>query len=145
VSLGARRHTVLALTGGAIGMGPPVATGAAVACPDRPVLALQADGSAMYTLQALWTQAREGLDVTTVIVANRGYRILAVEMERAGIEEPGPVIAPLTDLGSPALDWVALATGMGVPAVRATTTEELTEALATAFAEPGPHLVEAVL
>ena len=70
------------------------------------MLALQADGSAMYTLQALWTQAREGLDVTTVIIANRGYEILAIEMQRAGIEEPGPVIAPLTDLGSPTLDWV---------------------------------------
>ncbi len=121
---------MLALTGGAIGMGPPAATGAAVACPDRPVLALQADGSAMYTLQSLWTQARERLDVTTVIVANRGYRILTVEMQRAGIEEPGPVIAPLTDLGSPALDWVALAKGMGVPAVQATTSEDLLAALA---------------
>jgi acetolactate synthase I/II/III large subunit len=145
LSPGAPRHTLLALTGGAIGMGPPAATGAAVACPDRPVLALQADGSGMYTLQSLWTQAREGLDVTTVIVANRGYRILAVEMQRAGIEEPGPVIAPLTDLGSPTLDWVALAAGLGVPAVQATTSEELTGALRRAFAEPGPHLVEAVL
>jgi acetolactate synthase I/II/III large subunit len=145
LSAGAPRHTVLALTGGAIGMGPPAATGAAVACPDRPVLALQADGSAMYTLQSLWTQAREGLDVTTVIVANGGYRILTVEMQRAGIEAPGPVIEPLTDLGSPSLDWVALAGGMGVPAVRATTAEELTAALTRAFAEPGPHLIEAVL
>ena len=144
-SPGAPRHTLLALTGGAIGHGPPTATGAAVACPDRPVLALQADGSAMYTLQALWTQAREGLDVTTVIIANRGYQILAIEMERAGIDEPGPVIAPLTDLGSPPLDWVALAAGMGVPGVQATTSEELTAALARALSEPGPHLVEAVL
>jgi acetolactate synthase I/II/III large subunit len=144
-SPGAARHTLLALTGGAIGHGPPTATGAAVACPDRPVLALQADGSAMYTLQSLWTQAREGLDVTTIIIANRGYQILAIEMQRAGIEEPGPVIAPLTDLGSPTLDWVQLAGGMGVPAVQATTAEELTSALARALAEPGPHLIEAVL
>lgn len=144
-SAGAPRHTLLALTGGAIGYGLPAATGAAVACPDRPVLALQADGSGMYTLQALWTQAREGLDVTTVIAANRGYRILTVEMQRAGIERPGPTIAPLTDLGSPTLDWVALAGGMGVPAERATTAEELTAALARAFAEPGPHLIEAVV
>ena len=77
------------------------------------MLALQADGSAMYTLQALWTQAREGLDVTTVIIANRGYQILAIEMQRAGIDEPGPVIGPLTDLGSPTLDWVALAARHG--------------------------------
>jgi acetolactate synthase-1/2/3 large subunit len=145
LSPGAPRHTLLALTGGAIGWGPPAATGAAVACPDRAVLALQADGSAMYTLQALWTQAREGLDVTTVIVANRGYRILAVEMQRAGIERPGPTIAPLTDLGSPTLDWVALAQGQGVPAAQATTAEDLTAALARAFAEPGPHLIEAVV
>jgi acetolactate synthase I/II/III large subunit len=144
-SPGAARHTLLALTGGAIGHGPPTATGAAVACPDRPVLALQADGSAMYTLQSLWTQAREGLDVTTIIIANRGYQILAIEMQRAGIEAPGPVIAPLTDLGSPTLDWVQLAGGMGVPAVQATTAEELTAALARALAEPGPHLIEAVL
>jgi acetolactate synthase I/II/III large subunit len=144
-SVGAARHSLLALTGGAIGMGPPAATGAALGAPGRPVIALQADGSAMYTLQSLWTQAREGLDVTTVVVANRGYRILTVEMQRAGIEEPGPVIAPLTDLGSPTLDWVALATGMGVPAEQATTGEELVAALRRAFAEPGPHLVEALV
>jgi acetolactate synthase-1/2/3 large subunit len=144
-SAGSPRHTLLALTGGAIGWGPPAATGAAVGSPDRPVLALQADGSAMYTLQALWTQAREGLNVTTVIAANRGYRILDVELARAGVTEPSPLIAPLTDLGTPPIDWVALATGMGVPAVRATTAAELTAALERAFAEDGPHLVEAIL
>jgi acetolactate synthase-1/2/3 large subunit len=143
-SAGAPRHTLLALTGGAIGWGPPAATGAAVACPDRPVINLQADGSAMYTLQALWTQAREGLDVTTVIVANGAYRILEVEMARAGIHEPGPTLAPLTDLSTPGLDWVAFAEGMGVPGVRATTSEELVAALRRAVTEPGPHLVEAV-
>ncbi len=144
-SAGAPRHTLLALTGGAIGWGPPAATGAAVGSPGRPVLSLQADGSAMYTLQALWTQAREGLDVTTVIAANRGYRILDVELERAGVTDPGPLIAPLTDLAAPPLDWVALASGMGVPAVQATTTEELETALANALAEPGPHLIEAMI
>jgi acetolactate synthase-1/2/3 large subunit len=144
-SAGSPRHTLLGLTGGAIGFGPPSATGAAVACPDRPVLALQADGSAMYTLQSLWTQARESLDVTTVIVANRGYRILDVELARAGITEPGPVVAPLTDLGTPPLDWVRLAEGMGVAAASASTGEELVAALRRAFAEPGPHLVEALL
>jgi acetolactate synthase-1/2/3 large subunit len=144
-SAGARRHTLLALTGGAIGWGPPTATGAAVACPDRPVLNLQADGSAMYTLQALWTQERERLNVTTIIVANRRYRILEVEMARAGIEEPGAALAPLTDLGSPVLDWTALARGMGVPASRATTGGELVAALQRARAEAGPHLIEALV
>jgi acetolactate synthase-1/2/3 large subunit len=144
-SAGAPRHTLLGLTGGAIGWGPPAATGAAVASPERPVLALQADGSAMYTLQSLWTQAREGLNVTTVIAANRGYRILDVEFERAGVTDPGPLIAPLTDLSGPSLDWVALAGGMGVPAVQATTAAELEKALANAFAEPGPHLIEALI
>jgi acetolactate synthase-1/2/3 large subunit len=142
-SVQAPRHTLLALTGGAIGMGLPAATGAAVACPDRPVLVLQADGSAMYTLQALWTQAREGLDVTTVIVANRGYRILVAELARAGVAEPGPRAAAMTDLGG--LDWVRLAQGMGVPATSVDSAEGLTAALAHALAEPGPHLVEAVV
>jgi acetolactate synthase I/II/III large subunit len=144
-SMGAPRHTFLALPGGAIGMGLPAATGAAVACPDRPVLAMQADGSGMYTLQSLWTQAREGLDVTTVILANRGYRILQAELARAGVPRPGPRAAALTDLGDPPLDWVALAQGMGVPAVSASTTEDLGRELRRAFAEPGPHLVEALL
>ena len=144
-SAGAPRHTLLALTGGAIGWGPPAATGAAVACPERPVVNLQGDGSAMYTVQALWTQAREGLDVTTVLVANRRYKILEVEMARAGIEELGPVLAPLTDLASPVLDWVRLAEAMGVPAERASTGEELGVALSRAFTERGPHLIEAVV
>ena len=123
----------------------PTATGAALAQPDRPVLSLQADGSGMYTLQALWTQARERLDVTTVVAANGTYRILQVELERAGVPQPGPRAAGLTDLGSPPLDWVALATGLGVPATRVETTEELAAALARAAGEPGPHLVEAIL
>ncbi|HKJ24992.1 MAG TPA: acetolactate synthase large subunit, partial [Myxococcota bacterium] len=98
---GAPPHTYLALTGGAIGQGLPCATGAAVACPDRKVIALQADGSGMYTLQALWTQAREGLDVTTVLCANRSYRILQVELARAGVAEPGRNARAMTDLSSP--------------------------------------------
>ena len=144
-SAGAPRHSYLALTGGAIGQGLPSAAGAAIACPDRPVIALQADGSAMYTLQALWTHAREGLDVTSLICSNGSYGILLEELARAGVKEPGPRAQALTALTDPPLDWVALASGMGVPATRATTAQELADALQRALAEPGPHLVEMVL
>jgi len=142
---GAPRHTYLALTGGAIGQGPPTAVGAAVACPERPVLLLQADGSAMYTLQALWTMAHERLDVTTVVCANRAYRILEAELQRAGVTEAPAAARAFTRLDDPAPDWVALSSGMGVPAVRVTTAEDLGGELDRALAEPGPHLVEAVL
>jgi acetolactate synthase I/II/III large subunit len=108
------------------------------------VLTLQADGSGMYTPQALWTQAREGLDVTTVVCANGSYRILQAEMRRAG-DAAGPASGPLTDLRDPSLGWVSLAAGAGVPARRAETAEDLVAALGEALAEPGPHLVEAVL
>ncbi|KQS57035.1 decarboxylase [Geodermatophilus sp. Leaf369] len=142
---GAPRHDVLSLTGGAIGDGLPMAVGAAVACPDRPVLAVQADGSAMYTLQALWTMAREQLDVTVLVCDNGAYAILAGELESVGATAGGERAGRLLDLGSPALDFVSLAAGMGVPGVRVTTGPELAEALRHAFAEPGPHLVDAVL
>jgi acetolactate synthase-1/2/3 large subunit len=145
MAAGAPPHTYLALTGGAIGQGLPCATGAAVACPDRKVVALQADGSAMYTLQALWTQAREGLDVTTVLCSNRSYRILQVELARAGVAEPGRNARAMTDLSRPALDWVALAKGMGVPGARAADADALVRELERGLAEPGPYLVEAVL
>jgi acetolactate synthase-1/2/3 large subunit len=128
-------HTVLALTGGAIGQGLPCAVGAALACPDRRVIALQA-------LQALWTMAREALDVTVLVCANRAYRILQVELARAGVAEPGPKARALTELAGPALDWVALARGFGVPASRAETAEALADALRRALATPGPALVE---
>lgn len=141
---GAPRHDWLCLPGGAIGYGMPVATGAAIACPDRKVLNLQADGSAMYTLQSLWTQVREGLDVTTVILNNRSYAILNLELSRVGAN-PGPKALEMLDLTNPELDFVALATGMGVPATRATTAEEFTEQLEAALATPGPALVEAML
>jgi len=144
-SAGAPRHTYLSLTGGAIGQGLPCATGAAVACPDRRVIAFQADGSAMYTLQALWTQARESLNVTTLLCNNRSYRILQVELHRAGVSEPGRKARSLTELNNPDLDWVRLARGMGVPAVRVETAEALTENLLRAFAEPGPQLIEMTL
>jgi len=145
---GAPRHDWLTLTGGAIGFGMPVATGAAIACPDRPVLSLEADGSAMYTLQSLWTQAREQLDVTTVVLANRSYAILNLELSRvgaAGTDGAGPKAAAMFDLSQPELDFVALSQGLGVPATRAETAEEFTIALEKAFGEPGPHLIEAVL
>ena len=142
---GAPPHDWLTLTGGSIGFGMPIATGAAVACPDRPVVNLQADGSAMYTLQSLWTQAREGLDVTTVIFANRSYAILNLELSRVGVEKPGPVARSMLDLTHPDLDFVALARGMGVPAERPEDAESFTTALERAIAEPGPHLIEAVI
>ncbi|HEY3753753.1 MAG TPA: acetolactate synthase large subunit [Pseudonocardiaceae bacterium] len=142
---GAPAHDVLTLTGGAIGQGLPVATGAAVACPDRPVVCLQADGSAMYTLSALWTHAREGLNVTTVVLNNSAYAILRMELQRVGATEVGQKAADLLDLSRPDLDFVSLATGMGVPASRATTAEELAAQFEKALAEPGPHLIEAIV
>jgi acetolactate synthase I/II/III large subunit len=142
---GAPRHDVLTLAGGAIGQGLPVAVGAAVASPDRPVVCLQADGSAMYTVSALWTMAREGLDVTTVLLNNRSYAILRMELSRTGAEGAGPRANQLLDLSGPDLDFVALSQGMGVPATRATTAEELADQFAKALAEPGPHLIEAMV
>jgi acetolactate synthase-1/2/3 large subunit len=142
---GAPRHDWLTLTGGAIGQGLPVAVGAAVACPDRPVICLEADGSAMYTISALWTMAREQLDVTTVLLNNRAYAILQLEMWRVGVGQPGPKAADQLHLSRPDLDFVALATGMGVPASRAATAQELAAAFRRALAEPGPHLIEAMV
>jgi acetolactate synthase I/II/III large subunit len=142
---GARRHDVLALTGGAIGQGMPVATGAAVAAPGRPVINLESDGSAMYTISALWTQARERLDVTTIILSNRAYSILRIEMQRVGADLVGPAASALLDLSSPDLDFTKIAEGMGVPATRARTCEELADQLRGALAEPGPHLIDAIV
>ncbi len=145
---GAPAHDLLTLTGGAIGYGLPAAVGAAVAAPDRPVLSLQADGSAMYTISALWTQAREGLGVTTVIFDNGAYDILRIELRRVGAEyaaNPGPKALDLLDLGRPALDFVKIAEGMGVPARRAATAEELAAAMTDAFERRGPHLIDAVI
>ena len=119
-----------------------MSTGAAIACPDRQVVALQADGSALYTAQSLWTQAREGLNVVTLLCANHSYRILQIELARAGISEPGSAARSLTDLSQPELDWVALAAGFGVPACRVDTADALGSTLEAAFAEPGPRLIE---
>lgn len=142
---GAPVHDWLCLTGGAIGQGMPVATGAAVACPGRRVVSLEADGSAMYTLQALWTQAREGLDVTTVIFNNGSYAILELELGRVGAGAAGPRAHGMLDIARPDLDFAALARGMGVPATRATTAEDFTAQLERALGQEGPTLVEAVL
>jgi acetolactate synthase-1/2/3 large subunit len=143
---GAPAHDWLSLTGGAIGFGIPTAIGAAVAAPQRPVLCLESDGSAMYTISALWTLAREHLDVTVVVYRNDAYGILRVELQRVGAEAaPGPKALDLLDLSRPALNFVKIAEGMGLPARSARTAEELAAALAEAFAETGPHLVEAVV
>ena len=142
---GARPHDWLMLTGGAIGQGIPVAVGAAVACPDRKVVSLNGDGAAMYTVQGLWTMAREGLDVTVVVFANHVYRILGVELQRTGAGKPGKAASSLLDLGSPRIDWVSLATGLGVPAERQETAEGFDAAFARAMAEKGPRLIEVAL
>jgi acetolactate synthase-1/2/3 large subunit len=142
---GAPPHDWLTLTGGAIGQGLPLATGAALACPDRSVLALEADGSAMYTISALWTHAREQLDITTVIFSNRRYAILDLELDRVGATGTGKAARSLLDLSAPSIDFTALAAGLGVPASRADTAGELAEQLQRALAEPGPHLIEAAV
>lgn len=142
---GAPRHDVLTLTGGAIGQGLPTAVGAAIACPDRPVLALCGDGSAMYTIQALWTMAREQLDVVTVVFNNRSYAILNVELQRVGAQGTGDKARQQLDLNRPGLDFVQVSQGLGVPAVRATTAEAFVAALDRALHARGPHLIEAVV
>jgi len=138
-------HDWLPVTGGSIGQGLPVVLGAAVACPGRKVVALEADGSALYTFQALWTMVREQLDVTVVILANRRYRILEIEMTRTGSARPGPLADAMMDLHRPELDWVHLAKGVGVEATRAATVEEFRKAFTAAMNGRGPRLIEAVL
>jgi acetolactate synthase I/II/III large subunit len=138
-------HEWMPVTGGSIGQALPVAVGAAVACPGRKVLALEADGSGMYTLQALWTMAREKLDVLTVIFANRRYAILDVEMRRTGAHGFGPAAAQLIDIGNPDLDWLSLAGGMGVPATCCTSAAEFALQFRTAVREKGPQLIEAIV
>ncbi|MFW6094750.1 MAG: acetolactate synthase large subunit [Pseudomonadota bacterium] len=139
------RHSWLNLTGGAIGQGGPAAVGAALACPERTVLALLGDGGAMYTNQYLWTAAREKLDLVTVVYANRSYGILDVEYRRLGVNEVGQKAASLFDLSGPDLDWVALAASQGVPGRRADTCEGFAAAFREALATPGPYLIEAIV
>lgn len=141
----APQHDYIQLTGGAIGEGIPLAIGAAVACPERKVIGMQADGSGMYTVQGLWTQARENLDVVTVIFANRTYAILHGEMRAVGVNDFGRNAKLMLNLDEPTLDWVAMAKGMGVEAARATTAEEFTKVFRGALGRKGPFLIEAVI
>lgn len=146
LSANAPKHDWLALTGGAIGAGIPMALGAAVACPDRKVVNLQADGSSMYTIQGLWSIAREKLDVTTVIWNNRSYAILNLELHNVGAAaNAGPKTLSMFDLSNPDLDFVSIANGMGIEGMRATTTEEFNDLFAHCMATKGPHLIEVIL
>ncbi|MEM7254017.1 MAG: acetolactate synthase large subunit [Pseudomonadota bacterium] len=145
LTAGAPPHCWLNNMGGSIGFGMPVATGAAVACPDRKVICLEGDGSGMYTLQALWTQARENLDITTVVFANRSYEILQGELAKVGAGNPGRKALDMLDLGRPDLDWVAMANGMGVEAQRVENADQFNQALAAGIAVNGPYLIEVVL
>lgn len=145
LTAGARPHDWLQNMGGSIGFGTPVATGAAIACPDRRVICLEGDGSGMYTLQSLWTQAREGLDVTTVVFANRRYQILLDEFANVGAGSPGRSAMSMLDIDRPVLDWVALAKGHGVPGRRVETCEDLVSALDNANQTAGPSVIEVVL
>jgi acetolactate synthase-1/2/3 large subunit len=145
VTAGAAPHDTLQNMGGAIGFGTPVSVGAAIACPDRPVLCVVGDGSAMYTLQSLWTQARENLNVTTVVFANRKYQILRNEFGAVGAGVPGPNAISMLDIGDPTLDFVALAKGMGVSGARVETADELCREIERGVAGQGPYLIEAQL
>jgi len=141
----APRHTLLTLTGGSIGQGLPVATGAAIAAPDQPVLCLEADGSALYTIQALWTQAREQLNVTTVLINNAAYAILRMELARTAAGKAGERASRMLDLSDPTIGFTQISQGLGVPATCVTTAADLAAALRRAYAEPGPHLIEAIV
>jgi acetolactate synthase I/II/III large subunit len=142
---GAPRHDWLCLTGGAIGQGLPVAVGAAVAQPDRRVIALQADGSALYTIQSWWTMARESLDVTTVILNNRSYAVLNMELGRVGAATDGTKAKDMLDLSRPDMDFSKIAEGLGLQATRADNAEDFTSALERSLSTPGPSVVEAII
>jgi len=141
----ALRHDAIFLTGGAIGDAKPMAMGAALAYPDRKVIAVSGDGAAMYSLPALWSMARERLDVVTIVCANRSYNILNIELGRVGAINPGPKTLSMLDLHDPVLDFVKIAQGMGVEASRAETTEQFAAQFADAMNHKGPRLIEAVL
>jgi acetolactate synthase-1/2/3 large subunit len=145
LSAGAPGHSLMSVSGGAIGYGMPCALGAALACPGKKVINLEADGSGLYTVQALWTQAREGVDVTTLVCSNRSYRIVEMELIRSGIDPGGTAAMALTHLSPPVVNWVALAKGFGVEASACSTAEDLAAGLSRALAEPGPHLIEMIL
>jgi acetolactate synthase I/II/III large subunit len=141
----AHSHTWLQNMGGSIGIGMPLALGAAIACPDRPVLNIEADGSAMYTNQALWTEAREGANVTTVLLNNRSYAILRHELANVGAQNVGRKALDMLDLSRPDLDFVSLARGMGVPGEKVESMEDFNRAVGRGLATPGPYLVEVML
>lgn len=142
---GAKPHDWLCLTGGAIGQGIPAAIGAAIASPGRKVLALTGDGAGAYTVQGLWTAVRENLDIVTVVFANNAYRILNIELARTKSGNAGPAARQLLNLGDPNMDWVAMAKGFGMPAVRCESAEDFDAALARALASSGPVLIEAAM
>lgn len=141
----ANPYSRLKLTGGAIGIGLPMAIGAAIACPDRKVIVLQADGSGMYTPQALWTHARERLDILSIVLSNRSYAILRHEFSNFGIAISGHSAMEMTSLDNPPIDWTSIAEGMGVSAGRASTVEAFDALLGRALTEEGPFLIEADL
>ncbi|MFM2403157.1 MAG: hypothetical protein RL223_1037, partial [Pseudomonadota bacterium] len=141
-TMGARPHDLINNMGGSIGYGTPVATGAAIACPDRPVVCMVGDGSAMYTIQSLWTQAREGLDITTLIFANHSYAILKAEYANMGAGTPGERALSMIELERPRIDWLSMARAMGVRAVAVERAEDLHRAIADATRERGPCLIE---
>jgi len=141
----APQHDLLPVTGGSIGQGLPVAVGAAIACPGRKIINPESDGSAMYTLQSLWTMAREQLDVTTIMFNNRAYRILQGEMKSVGMTVAGPKADAMLRIDQPTLDFVQLAQGMGVPASRATTLDEFNAAMTRAMLTQGPKLIEVMV
>lgn len=142
---GIQPHDHLSLTGGAIGIGIPLSVGAALARPDQKVILLQADGSGMYTVQGLWTQARENLDVVTIVYSNRSYAILQGEMRNVGVNQFGKNARAMLDLDRPDLDWCLMARGMGVEAGRATTIDEFSRLLDAALSNKGPFLIEAMI
>jgi acetolactate synthase I/II/III large subunit len=139
------RFSHLMLTGGAIGQGPSAATGAAIACPNRKVINFQSDGCGAYSVQAFWTQARENLDVVTIIGSNRSYHILELELLRAGVAQTGPVARSMLDLDNPFLNWVKIGEGFGVPAVAVDRAEALARELERALMDKGPRLIEAIM
>jgi acetolactate synthase-1/2/3 large subunit len=145
LTAGALPHDTIQNMGGSIGYGTPVATGAALACPDRRVFCMVGDGSAMYTIQSLWTQAREGLNVTTIIFANHSYQILKTEFANMGFGAPGPQALAMIDIDRPRIDWVAMGTSMGVPSHRVTTAEDFHKSMVNSVREAGPVLIEVAL
>ena len=144
-TIGAKPHDLINNLGGSIGYGTPVATGAALACPERRVFCMVGDGSAMYTIQSLWTQARENLKITTIIFANNQYAILKAEYANMGAGTPGPQAMAMIDIGRPTIDWVAMAKSMGVPGTSVATAEDFCTALQRSCNESGPKLIEVKL